>query len=69
MATSHLKLGSEFQGRSFDMMISHTTIVFARYLILEWERRQSTDDGSLGGMFYLYADEVDEIDLITALFQ
>ncbi|MGI6119514.1 MAG: hypothetical protein ACOYIB_02915, partial [Desulfosporosinus sp.] len=38
MAKSHLKLGTEFQGRSFDMMISHTTIVFTRYLLLEWER-------------------------------
>ncbi|PTQ55598.1 MAG: hypothetical protein BSOLF_1803 [Candidatus Carbobacillus altaicus] len=54
MAKSHLKLGSEFQGRSFDMMISHTTIVFSRYLILEWERRQNTDDRSLGGMFYTF---------------
>ena len=30
-AKSYLKLGTEFQGRSFDMLISHTTIVFARY--------------------------------------
>ncbi|MDF2715500.1 MAG: family transposase, partial [Paenibacillus sp.] len=27
---SHLKLGKEFQGRSFDLLISHTTIVFSR---------------------------------------
>jgi len=69
MAKSHLKLGSEFQGRSFDMMISHTTIVFSRYLILEWERRQNTDERSLGGLFYLLADEVMDIDLKTALRQ
>ncbi|MDO0824516.1 IS4 family transposase [Desulfosporosinus nitroreducens] len=53
VAKSHLKLGTEFQGRSFDMMISHTTIVFTRYLILEWERRQNNDERSLGGLFYL----------------
>ncbi len=35
------------------MMIRHTTFVFTRYLILEWERRQHTDERSLGGMFYL----------------
>lgn len=69
MAKSHLKLGTEFQGRSFDMMISHTTIVFTRYLILEWERRENMDERSLGGLFYLFADEVADIDLKTALRQ
>lgn len=69
VAKSHLKLGSEFQGRSFDMMISHTTIVFARYLILEWERRENNDERSLGGLFYLFADEISDLDLKTALRQ
>lgn len=69
MAKSHLKLGTEFQGRSFDMMISHTTIVFSRYLILEWERRENNDERSLGGLFYLFADEVTDLDLKTALRQ
>ncbi|EGW37735.1 hypothetical protein DOT_4368, partial [Desulfosporosinus sp. OT] len=69
VAKSHLKLGTEFQGRSFDMMISHTTIVFTRYLILEWERRQNNDERSLGGLFYLFADEVMDLDLKTALRQ
>jgi hypothetical protein len=69
MAKSHLKLGTEFQGRSFDMMISHTTIVFSRYLVLEWERRENNDDRSLGGLFYLLADEVMDLDLKTALRQ
>lgn len=68
-AKSYLKLGSEFQGRSYDMMISHTTIVFTRYLILEWERRANNDERSLGGLFYLFADEVVDIDLKTALQQ
>lgn len=69
MAKSHLKLVAEFQGRSFDMMISHTTIVFSRYLILEWERRENNDERSLGGLFYLFADEVMDLDLKTALRQ
>lgn len=69
VAKSHLKLGTEFQGRSFDMMISHTTIVFSRYLILEWQRRENNDERSLGGLFYLFADEVTDLDLKTALRQ
>lgn len=64
---SYLKLGSEFQGRSFDMLISHTTIVFCRYLILEWERRNSNDSRSFGGLFYLFCDEIRDIDFKTAL--
>jgi len=68
-AKSYLKLGSEFQGRSFDMMISHTTIVFTRYLALEWEHRNANDNRSFGGLFYLYCDDISDIDLKTALQQ
>ena len=66
---SLLKLGKEFQGRSYDLMISHTTIVYTRYLVLEFERRNNTDDRTFGGMFYLFCDEVKDIDLMTALRQ
>ena len=34
---SLLKLQKEFQGRSYDSMISHTTIVFTRYIVLSWQ--------------------------------
>lgn len=66
---SYLKLGTEFQGRSFDQLISHTTIVFSRYLAMEYERRQSSDDRTLGGLFFLFADEVRDLDFQTALQQ
>ncbi|WP_019908640.1 IS4 family transposase [Paenibacillus sp. HW567] len=66
---SYLKLGTEFQGRSFDGLISHTTIVFSRYLVMEFERRQSSDDRTLGGLFFLFADEVRDLDYQTALQQ
>jgi len=64
---SHLNLEKEFEGRSYDLMISHTTIVFSRYLVLEWERRNYNDDRTFGGMFYLLCDEVKDMDLKTAL--
>lgn len=51
---SYLKLGTEFQSRSFDMLISHTTVVFSRYLVMEFERRQENDAKSLGGLFFLF---------------
>lgn len=66
---SYLKLGTEFQGRSFDMLISHTTVVFSRYLAMEFERRQTGDTRTLGGLFFLYADEVRDLDYQTALQQ
>lgn len=66
---SYLKLGTEFQGRSFDMLICHTTVVFSRYLVMEFERRQSGDTRTLGGLFFLYADEVRDLDYQTALQQ
>ncbi|NEN83498.1 transposase [Paenibacillus elgii] len=66
---SYLKLGSEFQGRSFDMLISHTTIVFTRYLLMEWERREHQDQRSLGGLFFLFSDEVRDLDLKAAFQQ
>jgi hypothetical protein len=33
---SLLRLQKEFQGMSYDLLISHTTIVFSRYIILSW---------------------------------
>ena len=68
-AKSLLKLGQEFQGRSYDLLISHTTIVCTRYLVLEWERRQNNDEKTFGGMFYLLYDEVKDMDLMSALRQ
>ncbi len=64
---SFLKLGSEFQGRSFDMLISHTTIVFTRYILLEWERRQNQDERTFGNLFFMFCDEVKDVDFKTAL--
>lgn len=66
---SLLKLQKEFQGRSYDMLIGHTTIVYARYILLAWQHRQNTDDRTLGGLFSLLCDEVSELDWAVALQQ
>jgi len=68
-AKSLLKLGSEFQGRNYDMLIAHTTIVFTRYILLEWERRHNQDLRSYGELFYLFCDEIQDIDYETAIRQ
>lgn len=66
---SLLKLQKEFQSRSYDALISHTTIVFARYIVLSWQNRCSVDDRTLGGMFYELCDEIDDLDWAVALQQ
>ena len=66
---SLLRLQKEFQGRSYDLLISHTTIVFSRYILLAWQHRQSTDQRSLGGLFYELCDEVGTLDWAVALQQ
>ncbi|WAH35293.1 IS4 family transposase [Alicyclobacillus dauci] len=66
---SLLRLQKEFQGRSYDMLISHTTIVFSRYILLAWQHRQSTDERTLGGLFLALCDEVNELDWAVALSQ
>ncbi|MNE40938.1 Transposase DDE domain protein [compost metagenome] len=68
-AKSLLRLQKEFQGRSYDLLISHTTIVFSRYILLAWQHRQSTDQRTLGGLFYLLCDEVGILDGAVALQQ
>ncbi|MET3210746.1 UNVERIFIED_CONTAM: hypothetical protein ABIC26_003707 [Paenibacillus sp. PvR008] len=59
----------EFRGLSYDLLVSHTTIVFSRYILLAWQYRQSTDHRTLGGLFYLLCDEVSALDWVVALQQ
>ncbi len=66
---SLLKLQKEFQSQSYDALISHTTIVFARYIVLSWQNRCNTDQRTLGGIFYELCDEVNELDWVVALQQ
>lgn len=68
-AKSLLRLQKEFQGRSYDLLVSHTTIVFSRYILLAWQHRQSTDNRTLGGLFHLLCDEVSQLDWAVALKQ
>jgi hypothetical protein len=64
---SLLRLQKEFQGRSYDLLISHTTIVFARYILLTWQQRCNTGERTLGGLFMCLADELNELDWAIAL--
>ena len=64
---SLLKLGKEFHGVSFDMTVSSTAIVFARFIILEWLRREDSDPRTAGELFFMVYDEVKDMELSQAL--
>ena len=63
---SFLNLAKEFQGRFYDSMIAHTTIVFCRYIMLALENRESKDPRTLGNLFYVYCDELQDISFTVA---
>jgi len=67
MIKSYLKLAKEFQGRTYDMLIAHTTIVFLRYIMICDSSRMSTDEKSFGDLFFEYGDEVKDITFVQAL--
>lgn len=64
---SHLRLAKEFQGRSYDSMTAHTTIVFLRYMMLALSSREEEDPKTIGQLFYVCCDEVDDIRFTEAL--
>ncbi len=67
VSKSYLALAKEFQGRSYDMMIAHTTIVFMRYAMLALESRNSNDLRTIGDLFYYMCDEIEDIRFSTSL--
>jgi len=64
---SHLNLSKEFQCRSYDSLIAHTTIVFSRYIFLAWEQRKANDDKTLGYLFFEFGEDIREVDFTEAL--
>ncbi len=67
MSKSYLKLAKEFQCRSYDAMVAHTTIVYTRYIMLEWINRDEIDDKTFGNLFFEYCDELKDITFIKSL--
>ena len=67
MIKSFLKLAREFQVRSYDALIVHTSIVFIRYIMLAVVARRNTDPRTFGELFYACYDEIQDITLMEAL--
>ena len=63
---SYLRLTKEFQMRSFDAMTAHMVIVLTRYMLLSLESRQNKDDRSIGEIFYISCNELEDISFAFA---
>jgi len=64
-----LKLEREFQGRSYDMLIGHATLVCVRYIFLELERRRAQDIRTCGELFYHCCDELPDMKIREAILR
>ena len=67
ISKSYLQLAKEFQSRSYDALVAHTAIVFARYIMLELSRRSEKDPRTLGTLFHAGCDELRQASFVEAV--
>lgn len=67
MAKSFLQLAKEFQSRSFDALVAHSTLVCCRYIMLELTKRTNADPRTLGTLYHAVFDELRQISFTEAL--
>ena len=67
ISKSYLQLAKEFQSRSYDALVAHTTIVFARYMMLELAKRSAKDPRTLGTLFHAGSDELRQASFTEAI--
>lgn len=66
---SYLGLASECRSLSYDAMSAHVAVVFARYMLLAVENRESEDPRTLGELFLYFTDELADITFAQAFKQ
>ena len=67
MAKSFLNLAKECQGRSYDALVAHATVVCCRYIMLALSRRRNNDPRTLGSLFYACCEELKQTSFAEAL--
>ena len=67
MAKSFLNLAKECQGRSYDALTAHATVVCCRYIMLELARRMNKDPRTLGSLFHAACEELKQTGFLEAL--
>lgn len=63
---SYLKLSKECNSLSYDAMTAHVSIVFTRYMMLAIETRKTSDNRTLGELFLVMTDELNDISWIES---
>ena len=56
-----LKLESECRNLSYDALTAHVAIVFTRYMLLSVEKRLNENDRTVGELFFIMVDELQDI--------
>lgn len=67
MCKSYLKLGKESRTMSYDAMTAHVSIILASYMFLSLEQRRNVDKRSIGELFYISCDELQDLQYTDAL--
>jgi hypothetical protein len=67
MAKSFLNLAKECQGRSYDALVAHTTVVCCRYIMLALAKRTNKDPRTLGTLFHACCEELHQATFAEAL--
>jgi hypothetical protein len=67
MAKSFLNLAKECQGRSYDALVAHTTVVCCRYIMLALAKRTNKDPRTLGTLFHACCEELQQATFAESL--
>jgi len=67
MAKSFLNLAKECQGRSYDALVAHATVVCCRYIMLALAKRTNKDPRTLGTLFHACCEELQQTTFAEAL--
>jgi len=67
MAKSFLNLAKECQGRSYDALVAHATVVCCRYIMLALAKRTNKDSRTLGTLFHACCEELQQATFAEAL--
>jgi len=67
MAKSFLNLAKECQGRSYDALVAHATVVCCRYIMLALAKRTNQDHRTLGTLFHACCEELQQATFAEAL--
>ena len=67
IAKSFLNLAKECQGRSYDALVAHATMVCCRYIMLALAKRTKQDPRTLGTLFHACCEEIQQATFAEAL--